>query len=528
MIQPDSGGIYHPNDEQDVIDLVKQAREAKLQMRVRGAAQSVHDAVFTDEFDPAHWSPGKNINIELDQLRAVNYLPSMQVTVGGGCNLGYDPFDPSETSSKNESSNLFYQLSQKGLAIKNVPDAIHQTIAGYISTGSSGGTMQHSFEESILAVRLVDGMGNVQTFTKSEDHLDSPFYGVVVSMGLLGIITQVTLQCVSAFDIIGQETITNVDDCEFDFFDKGNINKPSLEDFFTNTEFSRVLWWPFETLNRSIVWKAATMKASDYNSTTGIPPHFVAKPYQPLFPKWGSDTTLPSRAIAATCFNLIATWPYCFYEIAGIDPTNPGPDKKAIIKFVDLVSPFLYPLITNLYFPCGNNNRPPQVFWDNWVGSLPMDKVEFSDNLFDLIYSEMWIPANSAPQAISIINDFYIKNGYSATGFFTVEIFSAKRSNFWLSPAFGTDVIRINIMFFRASVIDANDYFNQFWKLLFENNIPFRPHWGKNLPLPDSSTGTKYLRDQYPRWDDFMNLRKKMDPDNIFLNNYWKTHLGIQ
>ncbi|HEY4325032.1 MAG TPA: D-arabinono-1,4-lactone oxidase [Mucilaginibacter sp.] len=527
MIQPDTGGLYHPNNEAEVIELVEHAIDKGLHVRVRGAAQSVKSSVFTDDFDPSKEPPGNNINIELDQLRAVNYLPGMQVTVGGGCNLGYDPFDPSETSSKNESNNLFFQLNQKGLSIKNVPNAIHQTVAGYISTGSSGGTMQHSFDESILAIRIVDGTATPKTFTKSND-LDDHFYGAVVSMGLLGIIIEVTLQCVSAFDIVGQEAITHIKDCEFDFLGPGDGNKPPLKDFLANAEFSRVLWWPFKTLQRAIVWKARTMQNSDYNSTTGVPPHFVPKPYQPLFPTWGSGSTLTSEAVAATCFQLIATWPDWFYELMGIDPEHPSLEQQLLITLGETLFPVVYPLLTDLYFPCCNATHPPRVFWDNWVGSLPMDKVEYSNNLFDLVYCEMWVPANLATQTVNILNDFYEKNGYSATGFYTVEILAAKKSNFWLSPAFGTDVIRINILFFQKSVIKANDYFSQFWKLLFEKGINFRPHWGKKLPLPDSTTGTSYLKNQYPKWDNFMDLREQMDPNKIFLNNYWKAQLGIE
>ena len=38
---------------------------------------------------------------------------------------------------------------------------------------------------------------------------------------------------------------------------------------------------------------------------------------------------------------------------------------------------------------------------------------------------------------------------------------------------------------------------------------------------------TDYLIKQYPQWDDFMKICKEMDPDQIFLTDYWKERLGL-
>src|SRR5438552_5902082 len=113
MIQPDASGLYHPKNEQDVIDLIGHAKQNKLQVRVRGAAQSAAGSVFTDDFSSGDTSG--NINMELDQIRSVSIdKTTLEVTVGGGCNLGFDPFDPSGTSAESDSNNLFFLLNQEG------------------------------------------------------------------------------------------------------------------------------------------------------------------------------------------------------------------------------------------------------------------------------------------------------------------------------------------------------------------------------------------------------------------------------
>lgn len=520
MINPDNKGLYHPASEQDVIDLINYAVLNNLQVRVRGAAQSVSAAVFTDNYTTA--SGSKNINLELDQMRSVSFdKTNMQATVGGGCNLGWDPFDPAQTSKQDNTNNLLYQLNQLGWALQNIPDAVHQTIAGYISTGSQGGSMQHSFDDCIVSIRLIDGTGIAHTFTKS-NNLDDNFYAVGVSMGLLGVITSVTLQCVPAFNILGQEKTTPQADSDFDFLGNGNVSTPSLQQYITDAEFSRLLWWPFPTLQRMIAWKAKTMQPSDYNSQTGSPADFKRKPYQPVFPKlFGS--TLPSQTVAGTGFRVIANYPEWVKDIFG----NTS-DAKTFETIFDAISPYLYPFMIDLYFPCSTTKNPPQQFWDYWNGSLPMDTIEFSNNLFNLVYTEFWIPISQANAAINLLNNFYVKQGMSLTSYYTIEILAAKKSNFWMSPSYGEDVIRLNIMRFDTNVTEDINYYQQFWDL-FKNagNINFRFHWGKFIPPPSSNEGPGYLKTQYPKWTDFLTLRSQMDPKNIFLNSYWKIQLGI-
>lgn len=527
MIQPDASGLYHPNNENEIIELIENAIQNKMQVRVRGAAQSVTNGVFADGFNSANGALGKNINIELDQLRSVSIdTGTMQVIVGGGCNLGFDPFDPSHTSEQSNANNLFYQLNAQGLAIPNVSNAIHQTVAGFISTGSSAGTMQHSFDECLLSIRIIDGTGKVNTFTKS-GNLDDNFYGVAVSMGLLGIITEVTLQCVPAFNITGKQSTTLTTDCEYDFFGSGTSSKPSLETYITEAEFSRILWWPFKTLNRVISWKAKEMTAADYDSSTGTAENFKPNPYKPLFPSV-LGTTLPTETIAATGFQLIATWPDWFYKILGNSPGEVTTSEKLLFDTVDKIFPYFYPMLTDFFFPVNTPQQPGQVFWDNWLGSLPMDKVEYGNDLFNLCYAEMWVPAAMATQLVNTLQKDYETKGYTATGFYTAEILAAKESNFWLSPAYGTNCIRINILYFQNSSVPPENYYSQFWNLLNENHIRFRPHWGKVLPPANSTTGPAYLQNNYPKWNNFMALREQMDPHQIFVTDYWRSHMNIQ
>ena len=90
------------------------------------------------------------------------------------------------------------QLRALGLALPNMGDVDPQSIAGAISTGTHGtGARAHGIAHAVVALQLVTGTGEVLEI--DETH---PWFGAArVSLGALGVITEVTLQCVPAFGL---------------------------------------------------------------------------------------------------------------------------------------------------------------------------------------------------------------------------------------------------------------------------------------------------------------------------------------
>lgn len=516
MIAQDKKGLFHPKNEHEIATLVKQAIAQKKKVRVRGAALSVDDSIAPQDSNV--------IVIQLDQIRDIEFDDAnMRITVGAGCNFAFDPFDPSGTS--NVLNGLYRQIDQKGWALENIPDAAMQTVGGFISTGSSGPSLQHSFDDCICSISLVDGTGSIKTFDRS-GKLDDEFYGIGSSMGLMGVIYEVTLQCVPAFDIVGDEKVTDVEDCPYDFFGNGSKGRPSLEEHLTNTEYARTMWWPFHTLHRAVSWEARTMQPGDYSQKTGKGETFVPKPYVPVFPKiLGSRVT--SELVASTGFSLISSWPDWLYILLGKSPKEVSPEIQAGIMLLDKVAPYLYPLLINMYFPKNSASHPPQEFWDHWLGSLPMDSFEFSNKLMNLDYTELWFPIEMTQEVVSILQAYYDKNGASATGFYTLEVLASKKSPFWMSPGHNQDSIRLNFMYFATDAPSPDDFYYQFYDMFKKKGLPFRMHWGKYLPDSNLSQWSGYLQSQYSEYDKFAALRKKMDPNDLFVTSYWAGHLGL-
>jgi FAD/FMN-containing dehydrogenase len=473
-------GYYHPATEEELRLLIGEARANGRKLRVRGSGHS----------EPGGYKAEQDgIDVLLDRMSAVDFDDArMQVTVQAGCHLGVDPEDPSGTSTRENS--LFDQLDARGWAVPTMGGITRQTVAGFLSNGSAGGTLQHSAGELVVKIGLLDGTGTLHELSRSDD-LDSAFYAAGVSIGLLGVITSVTLQCVPRFVVEGEERISGYEDCEIDLFGDGDGNKPSLEAFLRATEHSHLLWWPQRGARRMTVWKA---------KNAGLPNAFSPKPYEQVRKIFGS--TWPAYAILNLSFRLL-------------DGLNPPAPRGFLARRFERWLALLYKLVAGSFL-----KRSHQRFQDWWWPGLASDD-ETNYRLLPTAFTEIWLPLSETKEAMQRLRKHYEQGGFPATGIYACELYATPASNFWMSPAYEQPVLKIDTFWFDKSAIDPHEHFYpQFWELL--KDLSYRLHWGKAL-----SGDVDYLRQRYPRWDDFMRLRERMDPDQVFVTDYWRRHLGI-
>lgn len=495
-----------PANEDEVILLVNKAEAERKIICMRGAAHSF-PLIKTLEAESA--SDG-NLYMMLSKINTVSIdEEAMTVTVGAGCNLGLDPFDPTKTSTLENS--LLYQLDQKKLAIPDLGGITHQTVGGFMSTGSSGGSTQFSFEDAIIGITLIncssDGPQKASFNRPVPDNPDDPFYGAgVATMGLFGVIISATFKCVPTFNIQGTETTTldNFEACTIDLFGDGSKGKPSLQTFFEKTQYTRLMWWPQKGITKMVVWQASQIK----------PTHdFTVIPYKEV--PWIDGSPVPATMAADLLFSAIGTWPNWLSDSMGDTP-----EYKVIKELVDTsFYPLILPMICKIFVPLGEDNH----FQDVWYNGIPMDN-QMNDRLMPVWFTELWIPIEQSQNVMTELQKFYNESPKN-TGAFSCEIYATKKNTFWLSPAYNTDVIRIDVFWFANDIGNPVDFYKPFWALLQKYN--FRPHWGKYLPDGDSDQGVKYLQNLYPKWNDWMNLRNKMDPGQVFVSDYWRGHLGI-
>ena len=95
--------------------------------------------------------------------------------------------------------------------------------------------------------------------------------------------------------------------------------------------------------------------------------------------------------------------------------------------------------------------------------------------------------------------------------FFPIEFRYVKGDDIWLSPFYQQDSCSIAVH--RYFEEDFQPYFRTIEPILRSNGG--RPHWGKLNTL-----GRDDFRQLYPRWYDFEAVRREIDPQGRFLNDY--------
>jgi D-arabinono-1,4-lactone oxidase len=561
-ISPAADGFYHPASEADVIALVQYARANKLQVRARGATHSIAWSIYADAAGGPNQpdktleeSPptGPNINIAFDKMADLAWIDETNgiVEVGPGCHLGQDPLDPFGQSTLENS--MLYQIAQKGWAVNITGGITHQTVAGFVGTGSAGGSVKYAFD-NVIAFRVVDGLGSAEWIEQD----NSIFPAFLTAMGLLGIVTRMRFKLAPMYNIQGTETAypptpdeggPNDLPCPIDLFGPGDDDRPSLQKFLTDTDYSRMTWYPQKGHSVAQIWRASRVPASNTNLI----------PYQQFPPTFFAQTQMLLAALLlvlvgnsdSTRINALLKTKVARYNanIARIFSDQPGwawtKLKSQVVGWLVLAvggvigsikgaMRLLYPKALPFFTPVTTKKEAGDPFHDWYWRSLPMDNTA-DDVLLSTEFVEIWVPIQYTQQAMTLFKGMFDNGGYQATGYFAQEIYAAAPSPGWLNPSYsdGTDeykdgVVRFDAYWYRdneGSPDQAHGFFEQYWDLLLKNNVPFRFHWGKFVPYYNFAWWANYYATVLPKFQDFLDLRTQRDPDNVFFTTYWQQTL---
>lgn len=185
--------------------------------------------------------------------------------------------------------------------------------------------------------------------------------------------------------------------------------------------------------------------------------------------------------------------------------TNDGANDLKVARDLLSWSPRLRELLLSTYMGTIDDEVTIESSWKNYANER---NVRFNEMEFHL-------PREHGLQALKEIRTALEKNHNEV--FFPIEVRYVKGDDIWLSPFYQRDTCSIAVHRFFEE--DFAPYFKTIEPIF--RKYQGRPHWGKlnNLTRKD-------FAQIYPRWNDFAEVRKQLDPGGKFLNPYLKQLFG--
>jgi FAD-linked oxidoreductase len=334
-------------------------------------------------------------------------------------------------------------LEQAGQALVNMPDIDEQTLAGCLATATHGtGTGIGCMSTFIEGLQLVDARGELVDCDRRNNA--ELFDAARVSLGSLGIITQVRLQNVAPYRL-RRETVWRE-------FDELLAVAQSSADQHRNFEFYYV---PFSGMGFTDTHDITTESVSSTDKLDG----------------------------------------------------NEGVRDLELARDWLENTPRLRELVLGTYMKTLGEEVTVENSWKNYASER---NVRFNE-------MEYHLPRENGLQALREVRAAL--ESQHPEVFFPIEVRFVKGDDIWLSPFYQRDCCSIAV----------HRYFDEDYTPYFSTIEPIfrkyegRPHWGKLNTLQQQD-----FRALYPRWNDFVELRREMDPGGRFLNPYLSSLFAAQ
>jgi L-gulonolactone oxidase len=417
----DSTRVVRPDSVEEVTEAVRAAAAEGLTVKPVGAGHSFTAAAAT-----------AGVRLDLDGLSDLVRVDhdTRQVTVGAGMRL----------------RELNRVLATNGLAMANLGDIDAQTISGAISTGTHGtGAALGCLSTFVTGLTLVTGDGSVMECSAS--HNPDVFGAGRVGVGALGVLTEVTLQCVDAFTLRAEERPARLADVF-----------AGLTEHVEGNDHFEIYWFPYTDRVQT-------------KCNNRVP---VADRPLGRFRGWLDDEFLSNSVFGAAC--------RVGRAVPALVPGITAVEARAL-------SPRVY------------TAESYQVF-------CTPRRVRF-------VEMEYGLPREALPEAFARLRS--IVDGLPFKVIFPVEVRFTAADDVWLSHGYGRDNAYIAIHQYVGMPYEP--YFRAFEQVA--RDLGGRPHWGKlHWRTRDD------LRPAYPRFDEFLTVRDRLDPGRVFGNGYTERIFG--
>ncbi|KAG9062643.1 hypothetical protein KI688_004947 [Linnemannia hyalina] len=437
---------YTPTTEEEIVKIIHLARISGKSVKAIGTGHSPSDLACTDGF-----------MINTDKLNSLISVDEekMTITVQAGMKL----------------HKLHDLLELHDLAMSNLGSISDQSVAGIMSTATHGtGAEYPSMCASVLELTLITATGETISCSKTEKA--DIFNAAACSLGALGIITQMTLQCERAFRLENKQEPAKLNDV---------LN--NLDNIIHSAEHVRLWWYPHT--DNVVVWRA--------NRTT-------------------KEISLPVLSWRSSKWFAVHVYEGLLYVCRFIPRLIPtlsrfmfwATQSKPIERVDDSVKVFNFDCLFSQYV-------------NEW--SIPWSRTAEALRALDHFIESGSVKDNkdqdkSATTKANKDAPLYVH--------FPIEIRFVKKDDVWLSPAYGVDSCYIGIIMYRPYGMAVP--YKRFWagyeKIMA--SLDGRPHWAKA-----HSVTPEGLEESYPKMKEFSAIRQRLDPEGMFLNDYLRRHLVV-
>ncbi|MEP6761469.1 MAG: D-arabinono-1,4-lactone oxidase, partial [Sporichthyaceae bacterium] len=129
---------------------------------------------------------------------------------------------------------------------------------------------------------------------------------------------------------------------------------------------------------------------------------------------------------------------------------------------------------------------------------------------------EWGLPRAAAREAVEAVLSLVEKSRLPVS--FPIEVRFAAADDAMLSTAHGRDTAYVAVHQYVGS--EWARYFSAVEEVMLD--LDGRPHWGKRHEAP-----AEVLAARYPDWEAFADVRARLDPDGLFVNEHLARTLGV-
>jgi FAD-linked oxidoreductase len=336
-------------------------------------------------------------------------------------------------------------LHRQGLALESLGDIDKQTLAGALATATHGtGAKFGNISSQLVGGRLVTADGSVRELADDPDLLRA----ARVSLGSLGVLSEVSLQTVPAFRLHKREAPARLRDV-LDGLDE-------LVAAHDHVEFYAVPW----SRKALVFMSRRTDEAAD-------PPSALRT--------WFTDDLLANRALE-------------------------------LLQRTGRRLPRAHPVIG-------------RVTGAAMSGSTRLDdshRVFVAERRVLFTESEWALPRAAAREALEAVISLVERGRLPVS--FPIEVRFAAADDAMLSTAHGRDTAYVAVHQYVGS--EWEPYFRAVEEVMLD--LDGRPHWGKR-----HEASAEVLAPRYPDWERFAEMRARLDPDGLFVNDHLARTLGV-